>query len=228
MELLTDLDEGDNMFPRVTQCPDGSWCCHQVFNVNSTTCCDQGQGTFLNDDGEVIDRPASSSSSVAVSTTSSTSSTPGTSRASSTASQTPAQTTDSDDSGLSTGAKVGIGVGVGGGVLLIAGALAIAWFMMKRSRKAHQQNMEKEASSMDQLQPGRYNDDVRAHYADHSTHGQYGQHEYFKPPVGSPPVEAPASVPGHMYSGQGAVEADSGQQVGELPADVPGKPGEKK
>lgn len=223
------------MFPRVTQCLDGSWCCHQAFNVNSTTCCDQGQGTFLNDDGEVIDGPASSSSSIVVSTVplgtmSSTSSASAASQASSTASEAPIQS--SHDGGLSTGAKVGIGVGVGGGVLLIVGALAIGWFMMKRSRKAHQQNMEKEASSVDQLHPGAagsYND-VRAHYADPSPqgqYGQYGQNEYFKPPVGSPPVEAPASVPGHMYSGQGAVEADSGQQVGELPADVPGKPGEK-
>lgn len=90
------------------------------------------------------------------------------------------------------------------------------WYMMKRSRQAHQQNRQEEVQ--EHFQPGKH-DDVRAHYA--SQDGQYQQNEYYKPTAESPPVEAPGSIPGRMYSDHGRVEADSGEQVRELPGDVP-------
>lgn len=216
------------MFPRVTQCPDGSWCCHQLANVNSTTCCDQGEGTFLNARGEVIDEPVSSSSSIPVSTVPIATSTSASSTAS--ASSTPTSQ-PSDDGGLSTGAKIGVGVGVGVGVILLIGVAIVAGLMMKRSRKAHQESMNKKVSSMDQLQPtsSAYDSDVRAHYAnqDGQYNPQYSQNEYFKPPAGSPPAEAPGSTP-NDFSTHGRVEADSGNYVGELPAEPVSKSGGKR
>lgn len=195
------------MFPRVTQCRDGSWCCHTVFTVNSTTCCDQGQGTFLDGRGEVTDPPSSSSSSIPVSTvpaqtSTSSSSTSSSSSASASASASPQdQSNDEEEDGLSTGAKIGIGVGVGVGVLAVAG-LALAWFFMKRSRRAHH------ANTLDQTQGGGsayHQNEVYAHYADRDAQ--------YKPQMQQAPVE--------MGSEHARVEADAGQVVGELPGDVP-------
>lgn len=47
------LDETTGVFPRATQCDDGSWCCD-----NNLECCDQGVGVFLDATGNVASAEA--------------------------------------------------------------------------------------------------------------------------------------------------------------------------
>lgn len=42
------IDETTGVFPRATQCDDGSWCCN-----NNAECCDQGAGVFLDATGGI-------------------------------------------------------------------------------------------------------------------------------------------------------------------------------
>lgn len=124
----------------VTSCPDGSFC----YGTNNNLCCLQGQGFFVNAEGEATtNNPASvtssSSTSTSTSSTASSSSSPTTSiqtAASSTASPTSTPIA-SGSGGLSTGAQAGIGAGVGVAALI---AIAIgAWFFLRRRKNRKQQ-----------------------------------------------------------------------------------------
>lgn len=112
-------------------------------------------------------------------------------------------------------------------MLALLGIGLIAWYCMKKSRKAHQQN--RDTGSLDNLQPG-MQQDVRAHYGSHDASyspGQYERSEFYKPGVESPPSEMPGWTPAEMHSEHGRAEAGEGQVVRELPGDVPVDGGEK-
>ena len=47
--ILLRIDEEHGIFPRVTQCADGSWCCN-----HDPDCCDAGRGNFLDAKGNIV------------------------------------------------------------------------------------------------------------------------------------------------------------------------------
>ncbi|KAI4238025.1 MAG: hypothetical protein LQ349_001407 [Xanthoria aureola] len=133
-----DGDSGGSV--QVTPCQDGSYCCRTGTKANN--CCAQGQGVFIDKNGQTTDANPSSTSSLStatsssVSTTQTTSSTslPGAAAASQTSTGPSAATTKSTEKTTnSTGAIAG---GVVGG--LVAAALIVVaglWFLKKRKTK---------------------------------------------------------------------------------------------
>jgi hypothetical protein len=103
----------------LTECGDGSFCC----DLNNQTCCDSGQGVFLDSDGDVKPRNSSSPSMttlVKVTTTSS---------SHITTASAPVTT-----SGLSTGQTIGIGIGVPLGIMVISALGVLLYYQQKRLR----------------------------------------------------------------------------------------------
>ncbi|KAF2704067.1 hypothetical protein K504DRAFT_495252 [Pleomassaria siparia CBS 279.74] len=151
------------VFPTVTICNDGSWCCN-----NDASCCDNKRGVFLDSFGRIVTNssipesskiqtswstevalsspvltatssfptltPTSTSISTSISTSFSTSTIPA---------HTPAPTTSNPttlpEAGkltISVGVKVGLGVGVTLGVILIILLSFIAWALWKKQQNA--------------------------------------------------------------------------------------------
>ena len=107
----------------LTECGDGSFCC----DLNNQTCCDSGQGVFLNSNGDVTPRnsasPLSASSrTTLVKVTTSSSSHLTTTLAPATA------------SGLSAGQTIGIGIGVPLGIMVISALGVLLYYQQKRLR----------------------------------------------------------------------------------------------
>ncbi|KAI4149221.1 MAG: hypothetical protein L6R39_002554 [Caloplaca ligustica] len=133
----------------LTQCDDGSYCC----GVDSTDCCDKGEGTKINkSNGQLLVDGQITTSIAAASTTASTNSPSATHATSSTSSSSPSTVTTggvttfpsrssanttSSSSSLSSGAKAGIAIGVIAGLALIAGLLYLL-FRERRKRRALQ------------------------------------------------------------------------------------------
>jgi hypothetical protein len=107
------IDPGDAATGNVvvSQCADGSWCCHGPSD-NATQCCQQKQGVVL-------------AATIGVSTSTSTADWSPTMPASSTS---PATSMPSD--GLSSPAQIGLGIGLTLGLILAA--VAIIWAVRRR------------------------------------------------------------------------------------------------
>ncbi|KAK2593233.1 hypothetical protein QQS21_009073 [Conoideocrella luteorostrata] len=134
------------VFPRVTVCLDGSYCCDQ----DGAQCCSDKRGVFLDVTGNIAKVPASttmswgpertSSGYQTVATTSATSintsdvSTASTPAVSASSTSSPGATSQSESSNA---AKIGAGVGVPVGVIAIGGvaALVILWRRKKRQTR---------------------------------------------------------------------------------------------
>ncbi len=146
--LLPDETAGGGLFPRVTPCADGSFCCN-----NSPQCCSNGQGVFMDSLGHIVSSsvsgvitsyPPVDGTGVArftVTPTTSTSTFPGTSTPSTTsdpgtslpASSPPSQTAVSS-SVDTVGLKVGLGLGIPLAVLVSVCAFILfsRWWRRRR------------------------------------------------------------------------------------------------
>ena len=144
----------------VSQCPDQSWCCQGgPNNLNATTCCAQGKGSWIVNGKVTNVKPNSSSTSSSTSSTSpSTSSTSSFSSSSSSATNGPVQTgstqppsniaavatgtqtstpkatavASTTGGGSNTGAIAGGVVGGVAALLLFAGVI---WFLLRRRNR---------------------------------------------------------------------------------------------
>ncbi|KAI0126118.1 hypothetical protein BJ170DRAFT_633849 [Xylariales sp. AK1849] len=138
-----------NLFPRVTVCSDGSLCCSN----QQSTCCEDGLGVFINNDGVLVSSSTASSSSASA-TTSSTqtidASHPTTEppEAATTSPTSVPQSTSSEHSGENSNptVKMGVGVGIGLGVPLIAIVSGISVCVLLKRRRNERKHWD--ASSM--------------------------------------------------------------------------------
>lgn len=129
-------DEEKGLFPRVTICGDGSFCC----NKDGDHCCDDKKGTFLDKSGNIAKGPATTTLSWGPERTSSgyqtvTATHTTVTTAVNTPSQTPTSSPTPDESN-NNAAKIGAGVGVPVGVLAIGG-LAAFFFLRRRKQREY-------------------------------------------------------------------------------------------
>ncbi|KAF1993523.1 hypothetical protein P154DRAFT_567957 [Amniculicola lignicola CBS 123094] len=193
------------IFPRVTQCEDGSWCCN-----DDISCCTGGRGTFLDAQGNIVTAQSlaqttlpglasasptttlsaavvsrSISSSVDNSSTRSSSTVSSPAPSSSASASVSATASPHSSTPLSSGAKAGIGVGVSLGIILFA----ILGFALWRRRAVRNERYSSHmAVEMDAPTTG------TAKY-------KY-QVDRDAPELVSVPNRTPVELPGHMPKAQ--------------------------